>query len=143
METDFGIIPYPKYDEEQTNYYTHLIAHGPIMTIPMTTPDLEFTGMIIEALAAEGYKKVKPVLIDVALKTKQVRDDDSAEMIDIVLEGRRSCFGYPYDGWGMTFILDFMARGQEMDFSSYYERNVRRAQRAYENVIEQFRSFDY
>ena len=143
METDFGIIPYPKYDEAQENYYTHLNAHGPIMTVPMTISDPEFAGMIIEALAAEGYRTVKPVLIDVALKTKQVRDEDSVEMIDIILEGRRSCFGYPYDGWGMTFILDYMARGHEMDFSSYYERNVKRAQLAYEKVIKQFSEFDY
>jgi hypothetical protein len=143
METDFGIIPYPKYDEAQTDYYTHLTAHGPIMTVPMTVSDLEFTGMIIEALAAEGYKTVKPVVVDVALKTKQARDEESAEMIDILLDGRRSEFGYPYDGWGMAFTLDFLARGNVMDFASYYEQNEKRAQKAYEKVIQQFAEFDY
>jgi hypothetical protein len=143
METDFGIIPFPKFDEEQKEYYTHLTAHGPIMCLPMTISNLEFVGMITEALAAEGYRTVRPAVLDVALKTKQVRDDDSAEMIDIILAGRRSEFGYPYDGWGLAFTLDYLGRGYVLDFMSYFEKTVKTSQKSYVKVIEQFQQFDY
>jgi len=143
MEIDFGIIPYPKYDEKQTDYFTHQDPHGPIMVVPMTITDFEFVGMMIEAIAAEGYRTVRPAIYDVALKIKQARDEDSAEMIDIILDGRRSDFGYPYDGWGFAFTLDFLARGNINNFASFYAQNSARAEKSYATAVELILELEY
>ena len=64
-------------------------------------------------------------IYDVALKTKFARDEESAEMIDLVLAGRTFDFGYMYDGWNMyvIFILKSIMEKKSTDFASYYATN--------------------
>lgn len=87
MDADFGIIPYPKYDEKQENYFSR-IEGAEFTAIPVTSPDLERTSVILEALACESYQSVVPAYYDIALKTKYTRDDESAQMLDIIFNNR-------------------------------------------------------
>jgi len=92
MDTDFGIIPYPKYTEEQDNYYAR-IEGCELSGIPVTTTDLSRTSAILEAIAAESVATVLPAYYDVALKAKYTRDDDSAEMLDFIFNNRIFDYG--------------------------------------------------
>ncbi|MCL2774430.1 MAG: hypothetical protein FWD71_13940, partial [Oscillospiraceae bacterium] len=56
--------------------------------IPVTVPDPEKTGAVIEAMACETLNDVIPAYYDVSLKTKYARDDESAEMLDIIFSHR-------------------------------------------------------
>jgi hypothetical protein len=100
METEFGIIPMPKADAAQEQYRTtvHQTASAAI-SIPRGGEDDERTGTIIEALAYGGYKFITPAYYDIALKSKYARDDESSEMLDIILAGRTADLGY-IDGYG-------------------------------------------
>jgi hypothetical protein len=91
-ETDFGIIPYPKFDERQQSYRTASQDGYSLFCYPITVNDLEMCSVIIEALAAESYKQVVPAYYEVALKTKYSRDDESAEMLDII----RDCLAFNF-----------------------------------------------
>ena len=105
MDTDFGILPYPKYDENQNKYYSILVWNE-TTSIPVTAGEeaLERTGVILEALAAESAKNVVPVYYDIALKTKFARDDESAEMLDLIFANR------VFD-WGTTIWDGFIRNG--------------------------------
>jgi hypothetical protein len=96
MDTDFGIIPYPKWDEYQENYLTTSVAYFSLFCVPVTVRNLEMTGIITEALCVESYKKVIPAFYEVSLKTKLARDDESSEMIDIIRSGLTFDFGKIY-----------------------------------------------
>ena len=85
METDFGIIPYPKYDENQSRYYVRSGGGWP-KAIPSHAPNPERTSVILEALAAESKNTVVPAFIEVNLRTKMARDDESAEMLDLIFD---------------------------------------------------------
>ena len=87
MDTDFGIIPYPKYTENQEKYYTRMEGCNPFI-IPITVPEPENIGAIMEALSCESFYSVIPVYYDVSLKTKLARDEESAEMLDIIFGNR-------------------------------------------------------
>ncbi|MGN1128743.1 MAG: hypothetical protein ACI4T6_07295, partial [Candidatus Flemingiibacterium sp.] len=91
-ETEFGILPYPKYEESQEKYYSR-IEGAELFGIPKTNDDLEMTGVILEALACASHNDVIPAYYDVALKVKYTRDEESAEMLDIVFENRVFDFG--------------------------------------------------
>lgn len=88
-ETEFGLIPWPKYDETQQDYYNlvHTSA-GRGVVIPVSQTDYEFAGAVIEAMAAKSMYTVTPAYYDVALTYKYMRDTESAEMLDIILESR-------------------------------------------------------
>ncbi len=142
FEDDYGILPYPLWDEKQKEYYTMLDGHGPLMGIPVTVQDTKRTGIIVEALSAEGYKLVTPAYYDVALKTKFTRDEESAEMIDLVLAGRTFDFGYMYDGWnGMAFYLQTMLTQRNTNFASFYRSNEKRVLNYYSQVIEAYQEY--
>jgi len=87
METDFGIIPLPKYDENQNGYHTYVFP-PPVMLVPTTSFDLNRTGMILEALCYESTDTVVKAYYDDLLKTKISRDDDSEAMLDIIFRNR-------------------------------------------------------
>jgi len=83
METDFGIIPYPKYDEKQENYVSR-VEYYMTMQIPATNPDAARAGVMLEALNSESAKTIIPAFYDIALKTKYARDDESSQMLDLI-----------------------------------------------------------
>lgn len=87
METDFGILPHPKYNESQADYITR-IAFFDIMTIPITNPDLNRTSMIIESFTFESSKTVIPAYYDIVVSGKATRDNESVEMLDIIKNTR-------------------------------------------------------
>ncbi|MGN1128702.1 MAG: hypothetical protein ACI4T6_07075 [Candidatus Flemingiibacterium sp.] len=87
MKIDYGILPHPKWDENQDSYYTR-VEGGRIFGIPITTPDTEFTGVMLEALSASAHENVIPSYFEVCLKTKYTRDDESAQMFDLIMNTR-------------------------------------------------------
>ena len=143
LDDDYGVLPYPLWDENQENYSTMLDGHGPMMGIPITITDTNRTGIIIEAMSAEGYKIVTPAYYDVALKTKFARDEESAEMIDLVLAGRTFDFGYMYDGWiGMSYYLGTMMVNRNTDFASFYATNEKKVLAYYDKVIKAYDDYN-
>lgn len=88
METDFGILPYPMFDGVQKNYYSRVEGGVHTAVIPRTNTRLEMTGVIIESLTAESARTVIPAYFEKSLKVKGARDDESAQMLDIIADGR-------------------------------------------------------
>ena len=95
-DTDFGIIPLPKSDEEQEGYYTSSRDGRTMFVIPNDVKDADFVGLITEALAVASHKYVIPAYYDVTLKTKAARDDESAAMLDIIRDGLKLEFVAEY-----------------------------------------------
>ena len=90
-DADFGIIPIPKYEEAQDKYYSLVSQHTTgLMSIPITCAgdELSMVGMVLEALAAESHYTLIPEYIETSLKTKNSRDAESADMLDIILGNR-------------------------------------------------------
>ena len=90
-DADFGIIPIPKYEEAQDNYYSLVSQHTTgLMSIPITCAGdaLEELGIILEAMAAESHYTLIPEYIETSLKTKNSRDAESADMLDIIISNR-------------------------------------------------------
>lgn len=86
MEHDFGILPYPKWDEKQERYLTYSdygnsMAYG----IPITTEGT-MSANLLEALSYFGYRMILPAFYDKTLKGKTVRDEQSGEMLDIIYD---------------------------------------------------------
>lgn len=88
MESKYGIIPMPKLDEAQEKYHSHVHDNVDSFCVPLTTYDaeLEMVGAVMEAMASEGYRTLMPAYYETALKTKYVSDEQSVEMLDLVIE---------------------------------------------------------
>ena len=139
MEDEIGIIPLPKYDAQTPKYYSLVEAGARMITIPVTVTNHERTSIIVEALAAEGYKKITPVFYEVVLKTKYARDEESAEMLDYIKEGAVVDYGYLNDT--LTGALGLLGTNllvqPNRDFASLYEKHEGKALKAIEKLIEE------
>lgn len=143
MEANFGIIPFPKYDESQASYYTHVDGHAPLMCLPKTIIDPERTGVIIESLCAESYRTCVPAMYDIVLTEKFSRDEMSVKMLDIILDGRTQNFGYVYEGsTGMQWSLTTLMQQKSTDFASYYKQREKSAVKYYNQIIEAHQNID-
>jgi len=142
METDFGILPYPKYDEAQKDHKTFSKGGFAAFAIPATAKDTEFSEIILEALCAESYKKVIPAYYDIALKNKYARDDESAEMLDIIREGFDydfACVALDYTEW-VLLELRIMAAGKSFDWVSRMEKKAAKIDKNLEKLKNQILS---
>ena len=84
MEAEFGIVPYPKYDEKQENYVSYVAHYAAVLGVPITNSDLARTGVILENLSAESHKELKDTYMKTTLNFKYIRDVESAEMLNII-----------------------------------------------------------
>jgi len=88
MEIDYGIVPYPSlYEKDQGEAYSSRLCLGIPMVVPVTA-NAERASVILEALACEYQKRVIPSYYDVAVQTKSTRDEESIEMLDIIMANR-------------------------------------------------------
>lgn len=123
MDTDFGVIPRAKFDESQDSYYTTPHNSVTMLCFPITFTDLEFGGILTEALCAASYDTVKPAFYEVALKTKYARDTDSEAMIDLIRDSIMFDFGWvhsvPMNSIG-TLLQSVLEASSTPDFASKY-----------------------
>ena len=105
-DVDFGILPHPKLDESQDKYYSKASHNASSMIcIPVTNPDPERTGFVLEALCAESMYTLTPAFYDITLEGKYLRDQESSAMLDIILRNRMFAIDQMYD-WGMIAAIN-------------------------------------
>lgn len=73
VEADFGILPLPKYDEQQEDYRTMLYGDYQVVAVPATTKDTQSVGFILEALAAASGN-ITNSYYEVTLENRYLRD---------------------------------------------------------------------
>ena len=107
MESDYAVLPAPKYDDAQEEYSTMVHDSSRIFAIPVTNNKLDATGAFLEAFAAESYRKVTDVYFNTILKEKLARDQYVSEIFDIILGGVYFDFAvlhsYALDSIGQIF----------------------------------------
>lgn len=78
MEDDFGFVPMPMGNN--TDNYKSWVSHdAPSLAVPVSNPDLDKTGLILEALAWKSQGEEDIRLNEVAFT--QLRDDESLEVL--------------------------------------------------------------
>lgn len=140
-DADFGIIPIPKYEEAQDKYYSLVSQHTTgLMSIPITCAgdELSMVGMVLEALAAESHYTLIPEYIETSLKTKNSRDAESADMLDIILGNRvfDPMNVYSFANFGDA-IMD-AADANNKDMASLIKSKEKLVNKSIEKVLKAF-----
>ncbi len=86
----FGIVPYPMYDELQGRYYSMLHMTGGVVAIPcsVTGQQRADVAYMLEAMACESVSTVTYLYYDLNLTSKNVTDEESRPMIDLIMQSR-------------------------------------------------------
>ncbi|MGN1345778.1 MAG: hypothetical protein ACI4V1_03270 [Eubacteriales bacterium] len=140
MEDDYGILPYPKLNEEQQNYYSNSMDNYSLLSVPVTVTDLDFVGLITEALTIESHNSVVPAYYDVALTEKYARDQNSVEMLDIIMAGRKYDFSILHSSNlnKLPYMFRNLIASQSTDFASTYAKTQKAMQKGLDKLIESY-----
>lgn len=97
MENDFGIMPFPKWDENQDEYQTFARNVFNSFGVPVTCSDTDMAAAVLEAMASENYRTLTSTYYNTALKTKYAREEEAVRMYDIIRSSIRFNFAYTFN----------------------------------------------
>ena len=129
MESDFGVLPVPKYDEYQENYASLVwVHHDCVLGMPAVVEDAEAVSVVLEHMSYLSYYDIYPIFYDTVIMGKSTRDQQSKEMLKIVFETRLFDPGQYWDnGEGATGIQNAylrLAQTGENNIASIYNTYV-------------------
>ena len=139
---EYGVLPIPKYDEDQENYITITSFPYSLYGIPTDAKDPDMSSAVMELLGAEGYKTVSPALFEVALKVKYSSDDNAAKIYDIIKGTISYDFGRVFtesiDG---SLAMEFRAaiKNKEPDWASRMATKLPAYEAGLESLLEKFK----
>ena len=100
-DVDFGILPYPKFNTQQTNYASMMHFTASCVSIPKSVngDDLVMVNSMLEAMAYHSVDTLTVQYYEINLKTKGAKDEQSGPMMDMILSNRVCDLSYYYQ-WG-------------------------------------------
>lgn len=113
---EYGVVPYPMLDTDQGEYYSRAANIAHLCYIPTTNDKLKETGIILEAMSIESYNNVRPVYYDVTLSLKEATDNETRDMVDMILASS----SYMYEGFVTVGTIVSLINSQSNNFASWY-----------------------
>ncbi len=134
---DFGIVPYPKLNEDQENYHSLVNAyHGQFVMVPIFMEDENRTGAVVEALAYEGKQILTPAYFEKTLVGREMRDEDSAEMLYVIFDNRVYDVGLIYNVGNLKNILINFVSNRTNNIASQWKTYEKSATRVEKDINE-------
>ena len=146
-EGAFYIVPNPMLNESQDGYVSSLHDAISIYGINPHSENIKASAIVLEAMAGESYRSVRPEYYDKALGNKYTRDENTKAMINLISENSYSDFALVWafttyfsgsDGGLGNFLRSNMRRG-EADLSTSLSAQGRKwSLTAMEDIAEAF-----
>ncbi len=136
MESDYMILPLPKYDETQSSYFSRSLE--PYIQLVLTTcEDTSFTGAVLEAISYEGYKNIVPSYVEATLSYKYQRDPESIEMLNMILGNITIDVGEVYlSTWFDVGRMYDRISAASFDMSSWLAKNETAIYKRIDEIID-------
>ncbi len=139
MDTDYGFLPYPKYDDTQTRYYTSTSAyHMAYICTTNTDIDIDMRGAVMQALAYYRQQYLTPAYYEKTLVGKSVRDDESVLTLDILSSTRIYDVGFIIKPADIQSLLISNFRTGRQNFANLFTRTQKQAQTAVDQINEYY-----
>ncbi|MHB1152190.1 MAG: hypothetical protein ACYCWE_15785 [Eubacteriales bacterium] len=123
MEDDWGVLPWPKYDETQENFNTFVNEEAIVMAVPVTAVDVSRTGLLLEALCEGSTDTLRKQYYEVTLQIKAARDERMADMLDIIFDNRSFDLAMVYDFGGILQDFKSLIQRNKDEYASFIAKN--------------------
>lgn len=141
MDGDFGILPWPKYTEDQDSYFSHASDAFTLFAIPGQTDDPEFCGTVTNALSAESKYSVIPSFYDVVLKGRTAKDEQSSAMLDVIRNSLHFDFVFAHltaMNFMWTRFGNIIFKPEATSFLPYYEMEASSYQESLDKIMDTY-----
>ena len=105
-EVDYGILPFPKWDDNQLEYHTSLKDDVTAFCVPYNIKNREMVGTILEALCMYGYQKVRPAYYEQVLSYRLLGRPELADMLNSIRDSVTIRFEMAYN-WTLGYPYSF------------------------------------
>ena len=124
-QIDYGIIPLPKYDSNQTSYISCAWpASNFCVSVPTGKKPIQqaFTGLMLEAYCFLSYEIVRPVKYDSVLKFQVFHDPTASELLDLIFQTLYFDLNLVFDfGGSRTLVSDTIRKNTLGEYVSGYD----------------------
>lgn len=140
MEDKFGVVPMPKFDDNQKEYHTLLHDQFTVVSIPTTVKGdkLNELSAVLEAMCSFSYKSLRPAYYETTLRTKIAQDPQSAAMMDTIIDNIYIDAGIVYTRAISSFHDSFrkVMQSGKNTVTSTYKRTLQSATRNLGRMLE-------
>ena len=84
VDFSYGIVPLPKYDTAQEDYYTCMGNPVTLYSIAVDCENPDMAAAVLECLGSEGYRRTTPAIFENNMKIKYSEGSTEAEMFDLI-----------------------------------------------------------
>ena len=145
MESEYGVLPVPKFDKLQDRYYSYSNAGvGTTLSIPVsvTQNDLDLFSKTLEMYCLLSQKLIKPAYYEVTLMTRSVQDQASTEMLDLVFSNRVYDMAAYFADLKLASLFEEAAAGTADTFSSKYSSASRTFDKRVRTLLKKLQTMD-
>ena len=127
MEDEYGLLPFPKYDEKQDRYYSYVSQWNSTLGVPST---VENPDCAVNILNAMGYNssELTDVYVNTIISEKASRDEGSKQSALLALESKFYDIDRMMSITGIFTIFNKMTQNGKDVFASEYARIEEQAQ---------------
>ena len=138
-EIEFGVLPMPLMDDTQEKYNSYCTTGETAgIAIPVCAPDPEFSAYMIEAYSAWAKNTITVAYYEVNLRYKDLRDDESEEMLDIIFGNIVYDIGECYNFGGYVSMFYDLTKGRKSDVASGIAANKEKAENEIQQLVETY-----
>ncbi len=131
MEADYGILPRPKLDEAQEQYFTNVPNSGTLLSVPAYISDKKFetVGATWEVLNGEAHRTYMDAFWELTMKAKYSRDAQSGKCVDLIHAGLTKDILNEYSNYNTGIIARCLVNPvvNQVDFASKYAESIEAA----------------
>lgn len=130
---NFGVLPMPKYEASQENYYSTNAFTFTLYNLARCLPieDYDMVSAVMECLASEGYRRSADALFEVMLKAQTSQAAEDFKMWDIIKQsviidaGRLHSDRLNDFGWSLfrNPLIETCKSGGSVDYMSYFNNS--------------------
>ncbi len=123
MTGDYGVLPVPKYDKAQKYYRTWTHDWGSCLSITSSVSNdfAQQLGKTVQYYAIFSQQEVKPAYYNIMLTSRNVRDEESGEMLDLIFQNRVFDMAFYFaDSFGFYSLFKNDVYQNTNKFSSQY-----------------------
>ena len=114
----------PKALQEQDDYYTYVFDQSSVIGVPGTVEEdkLDMIGIVLEELSAYSYNYTREAFFEVALKGRYMRDEQSRQMLDLIVNNIQMDAGWLYSNIMSDIgqIMRTLVKGKNTGWANVY-----------------------
>ncbi len=140
MDSNYGLVPIPKYTEDQEYCITCSPYHLNLVTTLNIEEDATMRGEVIESIAYYSNQHLTPAYREKTLEGQSARDDGSLETLAISAGNRIYDLGFYVRPGNITPELIYLYRKWSTEYASMYERVKGAAEMAVSDVSNAYKA---